>query len=559
MKTAELVGKLPFALGAIVVSVFFVFFRLANTLPTVMQDEYIYLEQAHLQPVSANEFGNFLYSSIYSVVFLFDDFYLATKVLNSLFLALFALAVLFLARQFLSHWLATLLSIGTVLSATSLYASVFMPEMMFFSLASWAVTLLVLAIERSSNQRFYLLGLSVVALSFAGLTKPHAVILVLGLVLGLWLLVFAKRLTPVPGVIYSSAVLGGYLALKLGIGYILAGPAGLTVLGTSYEKSLQSFLDQIFAFNEGALSAATLMNPVEAKGLSTFVLFTITHFGLLFLALMFMTLGLPILLARPISKLTDFQLLVVVASIVYLIAIAGFTSLVTFNGDNHADRLLGRYFEFLVPYILIAAFVEIAKKESIPTPRKVFLGVGSIALAISWFAIISNADFKLADSGILLGAFREELIPWLIVVVLVIVTSIVIERPKSLVPISSIFVVATVSIIGLSAQQRQIDLNTGKVAFDLAGDDLRENFEEIPGNQVVVVGTNKQLLFVTKFWSLKAGVNHLLLSPYSSVSISDKSLEKFSLVIELPGVEIQDGNELSTGDGYRILGKSAGP
>ena len=125
--------------------------------------------------------------------------------------------------------------------------------------------------------------------------------------------------------------------------------------------------------------------------------------------------------------------------------------------------------------------------------------------------------------------------------------------------ISSVLVIATVAVIGLSAQQRQIDLNSVRIAADFAGDDLRENYGEIPGDQVIVVGTNKQILFVTKFWSLKAGVDHLLLTPYSSVSISDQSLEQYSLVIELPGVEILDGNELSSGDGYRILGKLSGP
>lgn len=556
MRSAELLGKLPIAVAAIAAAVFFVFLRLSQTLPAVMQDEYVYMVQTHLQPVSANGFGNFLHSFVYSSVFLFGDFYLATKVLNSLFLIIFAFAVLFLARRFLAYWLAALISVGTVLSATSMYSSVLMPEVMFFAFSAWAVTFLVFAIETTNKRRYLLSGLSVIALSFAGLTKPHAIILVLGLVLALGLLVFMRRQRLVDGLIHSSALLVGYLALKLGIGYLLAGSAGFTVLGANYEKSLRSFLNQIHAFNEGASSAAAgFINPVDAQGLSTFVLFTITHLGLLFLALMFMTLGLPIFLARPISKLTDYQLVVIVISVVYLIAIAGFTSLVTFTGDNHANRLLGRYFEFLVPFILVAVFVEIAKRDLIPTPRKIFLGLGSVVLAIGWFGIVSKADFRLADSGILLGAYREELIPWLVVVVLVLVTLIVVERPKNLVTISSVLVIATVAVIGFSAQQRQIDLNSVKIAADFAGDDLRQNYGEIPGDQVIVVGTNKQLAFVTKFWSLKADIDNLVLNPESTVSINDPLLEQYSLVVELPGVTIEDGNQLSAGDGYRILGK----
>ena len=560
MNTSEIIGRLPVAYGAIVLSSIFVFIRFSETLPTVMQDEYVYMVQTHLEPVSENEFGNFLHSFLYSFVFLFEDFYLVAKLLNTLFLLLFAFAVLLVARSFVENWIASLIAIGTVLSATSLYASVLMPEMMFFALAAWALAFFVLLTKTEGRKQYIYLFLSVLLAALAGVTKPHALILITGLLVATVLLALLKRQSIRNSAITFLTMLIGYLALKFAIGFVLAGTNGLTLLGANYERSLNSFLEQLFSFNEGALSAsAGFINPVEAQGFSTFVLFTLTHFGLLLLAFMFMTLGLPLLLLRPTEKLNDFQLIILVVSVVYLAAIAAFTALVTFSGDIHSDRLLGRYFEFLVPFVFIAALIEISKRQQITTPRKIFLGVGLGVLAIGWLAIISRADFKLSDSGILLGAFREEIIPWAVVGVLGAIMLVIIDRPKKMLTVITLLIVSTVSIIGLSAQQRQIELNSGKVAADFAGEDLRENFEQTPGEQIVVLGTNRQLAFVTKFWSLKANVDHLVLPPETSGSIDDEALDNYSLIVELPGIEVTGGSVLSEGDGYRIIGKPSGP
>ena len=560
MKTSEILGKLPVAITAVLVSAIFVLLRFAQTLPTVMQDEYVYMTQIHLRPVSGNEFGNFLHSAVYSLAFYFENFYLATKMLNVVFLILFALAVLFLARRFLESWVATLLTVGTVLSASSLYASVLMPEMMFFAFASWSLAFFVFALGPNSRNQFVFLGLSIFSLALAGVTKPHAIILMLGFVLAIVALLLTKRLKFRKALSAVLCTIVGYLGFKMLLGLLLAGSNGLTIIGANYERSLTNFIGQLFVFNEGAMSASSgSINPVDAIGISTFILFTIFHSGLLILAFMFMTLGLPLFLLRKPGDLSDLQLVVIVVSVVYLIAISAFTGLVTFSGDDHSNRLLGRYFEFLAPFVLIAVFTELAKMHPLTAERKSLLGIGLALLATGWLALLPNTDFKLSDSGTLFGAYGEQLIPWMVVAVTGLVIIIAVDRPKRLMTFVSIAVISTVSIIGLSAQQQQIELNSGKVAADFAGEDLRENFAEIPGDQVVVLGTNQQLAFVTKFWSLKSDVDHFLLTPDATVSINDEVLEKYSLVVELPQISVLDGTELSGGDGYRILGKPAGP
>ena len=545
------------SLGLLAVATIFVFFRFLPTLPTVMQDEYVYLVQTGLQPISENEFGNFLHTFIYASIFLFGDgFYLAAKVINVVWLFSFSVSVWLTARLYLEHWVATVIALATALSATGLYASVLMPEMMFFALASWSIYFFALAIQPEQKRPWLMFSVSVLFLTLAGLTKPHAIILTAGLVGFLIISVFLKREAFRKSLLRMGLVTFGYLGLKLALGFALAGTQGLTILGASYERSLISFFNQISAFNQGAMSASALViNPVDAQGFSNFFLFTITHLALLTFGFAFMTLGFPMLLIRPLSKLSDFQLLVIVISVVYLVGIAMFTALVTFTGDNHADRLLGRYFEFLIPLVFIAGLIELFRREKVLLPRKILFAVSILVFAIVWIAIISQADFKLSDSATLLGAFRQELLPWLVIAFVAVLALLIIDRPKQLKPIAATALLLTVLLTGLSSQQRQIELNSGKVSADFAGDALRNNHSEIPGDQVVVLGTNKQLAFVTKFWSVKKDVDHFVLNPESIVSANDPQLANYTLIVELSGIQVNDGYELTTGEGFRILGK----
>ena len=536
-----------------------VFIRFLPTLPSVMQDEYVYLTQALLEPVAENDFGNFLHSLIYGLVGNAGaQFYTAVKFLNLVFLFIFGLSVFLTAKLYVSRGVATALGAGAVLSATGMYASIFTPEVMFFGIASLAIFFLCFSASEAGARRTTYLLLTVVLLGLAGLVKPHAFILVAGILVFLLLLIGARRLDLVAGLASFGSVALGYPMVKLGLGFLIAGENGLTLLGSSYESSLQNFFSKIFVFAQVSHSAAGAggISPVSAGVSFTSVSsFTFVQFFVLLSALLFMTFGLPLFLFRPLGKLTDFQLFVLVVTAVYLLSIAGFSALVTFAGDDHSDRVLGRYFEFLVPFIILAGLVEVAKREVISTRRLVVLLVLSGSAGISWISLLNNKDFKLADSGILLGAFRESWLPWLVLLVSVGLIFLMRYRTKHLLTLSTMFLVGVTAIIGLSAQQRQIDLNSEQSPADIAGQDLEQNFQAIDGEDIVITGTNGPLAFVSKFWSMKADVDHLVFVPGATLSVSDPLFGSYDLIVELEDISFIDGVVLSEGDGYRILGK----
>ena len=535
----------------------FVFVRSMPTLPTVMQDEYIYLSQALLQDVSENEYGNFLHSLIYSIVGAFgEDFYSGVKLINTFFLMLFGGFAFLTARTFLDNKLASVLGVGSVLSATGLYASIFTPEMMFFSMASAAVFFLTISLEGQAKRPLVLTAVSLSFLTLAGLTKPHAIILCLGVVLFFAIAILLRSVERPRGLFSIGIFLLGYPALKFFIGFLIAGQSGLTLLGKNYENSLSIFFDGLAVFSEGSLTAAgASIGSYNGASFASFSSFVLVQFFVLVAALLFMTFGLPLLLVRPVGELNNFQLLVVTVSAVYLIVVAGFSGVVTFSGDDHSARILARYFEFLVPFIFIAVLIEASKRNRLSTKRLILTAMTIIALAIIWLVFISKTDFRLADSGILLGAFRASLIPWLIIVLGLVFLVLLRQRPVNLMTLSTMLIVGMMSVIGIFSLQRQIDLNSVKAPADYAGDDIRANFPDVQGEDILVVGTNGQLAFVTKFWSLKSDVYHVLTEPGTITSIDDGFFNGYTLVVELPNVSITDGIVLKEGNGYRILGK----
>lgn len=555
---SKIADEIWFAVIMVSLAAGFVLFRFLPTLPTVMQDEYIYLSQSVLKPVSENQFGNFLHSIVYSQVLVFgNDFYLGVKLINTLFLVVFGTFVVLTARQFIDNKLAILIGVGAVLSATGLYASIFTPEMMFFALASASIYFLTLGLENQPKQSFVFFGISLLFLTFAGLTKPHAIILGLGFVLFFAILMILRRGDKSQGAYLIGTFIVGYPVLKLSLGFLIVGQSGLTLLGRNYESAVEGFFIRLSEFSQGALSAAAAsVAATTGGGFASFASFVVLQLFVLAAALLFMTFGLPLLLIRPLRKLSKFQLLIITVSVVYLVAIAGFSGLVTFAGDDHSDRILARYFEFLVPFIFIAVLIEVSKRAKLSTKRTALTASAIIVLAVFWFVVIGQKDFRLADSGILLGSFREDLIPWLVIAIGLIFLVLFNDRPKSLVTWSTVLIVGTVSIIGFSSQQRQIDVNSVKVPADYAGEDLRDNFSEIEGEDILIVGTNRQFAFVTKFWSMKADITHELIDLGTEISIENDVFDKYSLVVELPNVAITDAVVLSEGNGYRILGKN---
>lgn len=557
----KLFTSIWFAVLSLLAAGAYLLMRIRPTLPSVMQDEYVYLSQAFLLPIQQNPFGNFLHSFVYGATnFLGNEFYFGVKLLNIFFLFLFSLFVVLTARKYLQPWIALLLGLGTTLGATGLYASVFMPEVMFFAFASGGIYLLSTSFESPIAKSYGLLSLSIVMIALAGLIKPHALILAIGIVVFLAMLAAQRRMSAPELLGRTAIVLFGYSAVKLLLGFLLAGEAGLTLLGASYEKALSNFFIRLEVFYQGSASASgALLAPSAGASLADVAFATLISTMTLALALAFMTMGLPLILTRPVAQLSDFQVLIISLSIVFVLSIGAFTTLVTLSGDDHSQRILGRYFEFLVPFLLIASLAEIAKAKAISNQRFVFYIIVFSTLAILWQTVIGGSDFQLVDSAILMGSFRENLIPWLVTTSGALVVILIRVRPKPALVLATVLVSMTIIVSGVSSVERQLSINSVPTHADFAGQELQSKFPNIPGSDIAIISDNRQLALVAKFWSQKLEVADFTVNPGSQIDINDPALANRRIIVEFPNVSIVNGITLSEGEGYRILGKPGLP
>lgn len=527
-------------------------------LPSIMQDEYVYLSQALFNPLSADVYGNFVYSFIYSPLAMFgESFYVIAKLINTFFLFGFTLVVYLFGVEFIGRKLALLIAVATGFGSISLYSSFFMPEMMFYFFASITLFFLYKAISGTESGWFWFIA-SLGSLTLTGLVKPHAFILWIGLLLFLILMMVRYREKRSVLTAWVSSLLVAYPALKLFLGFVLAGEAGLTFLGKGYEESLLRFVERLGIVSSESLSASSSLatgSPIIEPSVG---------FGALLvtIALSLLTLLIGIFMASAGSlwvyivrfrTLTDFQVIVAVVTVVYIVAIAGFTALVTLSGDDHSDRILLRYFEFLVPFIVLSALIEVNRRELIKTGVVIWTAAASVVAFAGWVVIGSVFNLQISDSAFMTAVsyfWIIGLLPPAAAIVTVVITK---NRAiNSTAIVAWIFSVVTV-LSGVSAYSGFYQINAFAGPADAAGKKLQAEYSDVAGDKILVIGADRRLAFVVKFWSFRADVEHEVAGFGQEVDISLPKYEDYELIVQIPGPTIEGGEVLESGQNYRII------
>ena len=196
-------------------------------------------------------------------------------------------------------------------------------------------------------------------LALLSLVKPHALLLIPGIgtyllftqwgeATGRWMRLLKE----------GGSFLVSVLAVKFGLGLIFAGPSGITFFGGAYTGTLN-----------GSLSAGTGAGAtdVAAAGIDrtfgTSLGFISGQIGVEILAVVFLG-ALPLAAAiRYLSRssstvaqnkpLADFSFLIVNSLAWMVVLIAIFSNMTRMSGEDTANRIMLRYFEFLIPLLLI--------------------------------------------------------------------------------------------------------------------------------------------------------------------------------------------------------------
>ena len=362
--------------------------RVTGNLPDVMGDELVYANATLHQPWSTAAIPDYLYYWVYSSTGVCGiGFYGCSQVLNTIFSLGAGLLVLVIARRFVSLWASIFIALVFVLGPLSASNSYFMPESMYY----FFLALLLWHLTKQVEQRA--LGFWIQAgvyLALLSLVKPHALLLIPGIGTYLIFTQWGDKAGRWVRLIKEGATfLASTLFIKFGLGLIFAGPAGLTLFGSSYSGTLSNTISSGTATTDAAAVPGALDRSFGAS-----LGFIFSQIGVQTLAVVFLG-ALPIAAAirylvrsksalEKNKPLADFSFLILNTLVWMIILIAIFSNMTRLTGEDTANRIMLRYFEFLIPLLLITLVATAEKGLNVkPAFRWLFAGVTGVLTIVA--------------------------------------------------------------------------------------------------------------------------------------------------------------------------------
>jgi hypothetical protein len=347
--------------------------------PAIFADEWYYSKMARLQPLGEAIVPSYLYLWLFSATTACGTSFLdCTRIGNAVLLVASGPFIYLIARQVAGRGIAIALTLMCLMAPINLATAFFMPEATYyfgFIVLSW------LLLTRSTWSPIRQGLAAGVVLGLLSLVKVHALFLLPAVCLFVigagWL-----RAQGAPWLrdgIIGAVLLGAMvLAVKFGIGYLLAGDAALSVFGSFYSsgaasntsRDLGRLLGAAFINGRGHLMAMALLLPLPMATLLLWVVSlrtrraSTTSFNILCLYT-FLTLGAAAGMA-----------------VAYTASIAGV-------GPHEVVRLHLRYYSFTFPLLIVVAAagfspVHFASMNASPVTRAVVATLVAAAVAASY-------------------------------------------------------------------------------------------------------------------------------------------------------------------------------
>ena len=541
---------IPFILAAWSIS------RVWTVLPSIMQDEYIYTSQAKNLPFAEQFYSNYLFSLVMGITnSCGDEFYACTKTINSFFFMGTVLLTFLIALRFLAFRWSVFVASVVALSPIAIPVSYFMPETMYFSMMTLTIWLTLIVSKRESWLFWIVSGLS---LGATALVKPHAVFMLPAFVIFAFIFAFKKSDSSwLQGIRAGAAVAVGFLITKFGLGFAFAGTEGLKLFG-GYGTPVGALT--------GAAAASDVVVGTEGiarSGLEVLVTVASTHF-LAHASAMLLIAGIPLFLAlrvsysvaktkQPIGDVSSLFVLVALITVSMVGVVALFEAYVTASGDDHSDRLILRYYEFLIPQFIIMGLLLPRFTDS----KRLFRIIqGSIIVAASMFFTIyypPTFDKQYADASTLPGMGDSQ--GFFVFVGIFVSCGVIfwIVNPERGNLVIGRFIMPTVLIVALvMSQNKLIEINGTPAYFDQAGWGTREYLEDVPGDRIMVIGQTRTEVFTVKFWIDEANIKDLLVVQGSV--ISPENVSESDYVVTLGDFGMEFPHEVVTeGEGYKLV------
>jgi phosphoglycerol transferase len=202
--------------------------------PTVFSDEWWYSKFSRLAPISGSPYPSYFYLLLFGISrYSGEGFLECARFLNACFFA-FTLPFIYLScRKVASRKISLFVALLSVLGPINSYSAYFMPEAMYF-FSFWFLFWFLLS---SANKNPFLLGVGAGSiLGLMALIKFHATFLIPGFccfVLLAWVTNRGNQSFKDTILTIASCLLAFFL-IRFFVGYIIAGGAGLHLVGGTY-------------------------------------------------------------------------------------------------------------------------------------------------------------------------------------------------------------------------------------------------------------------------------------------------------------------------------------
>ena len=530
--------------------------RVWTVLPSIMQDEYIYTSQAKNLPFAEQFYSNYIFSFVMGLTnYCGNEFYVCTKSINSVFFLATVLFTFLIASRFLSFRWSIFAASVTALSPIAIPVSYFMPETMYFTMMTLTIWVTLLVSRKDSWLLWIVSGLS---LGAAALVKPHAIFMLPAFVA--FALIFAYKKSDgswFQGLRAGSTVVVGFMVTKLGLGFAFAGSEGLKLFG-GYGSPVDALT--------GAANTEEVLTVGDAparSGLEVLISVASVHL-ITHSAVVLLLAGIPFFLSlrvsysivktkQPIGEVSSLFILVALITVSMIGVVALFEAYVSASGDDHSDRLILRYYEFLIPQFVVMGLLLPRFTDS----KRLFRIIqGSIIVGASMFFTIyypPTFDKQYADSSTLPGIGDTQ--GFFIFVGLFVGSAVIFwivnpERGNQV--IGRVIMPAMLILALVMSQNKLIEINGTPAYFDQAGWDSRTYLQDVPGERILVVGQTRTEVFTVKFWIDEANIRDLLVGDGSV--IAEDSVIETDYVVTLGNMELGFKHELVTeGEGYRLV------
>jgi len=531
--------------------------RVWTVLPSIMGDEYVYTSAAKHLPFAEQYFSNYLFSWVMSATNMCGtDFYVCTKSINSVFFALAILFTFLIAARFLTFGWSVFVASVTALSPIAIPVSYFMPEIMYFAAMTGVVLVALWVADKGKWQLWSLVGIS---LGLAALVKPHAIFMLPAFTV--FALVVSYKLASgswLAGLRSAGSSIAGFFVAKFGLGFLFAGTEGLKLFG-----GYGSPVDALTSVVQNQAPTVSQDAGTQATGLELLASVSLGHLAM-HLAVVLMIAGLPLLLslrvllsvakkAEPVGPVSSLFILVGLITFSIIAVVAVFEAYVTVGGDDHSDRLILRYYEFLIPQFIVMGLLLPRFTDSKLVWR--ILQGSTVVVAALFFSIFypGNFDQQYADSSTLPGLAASGGL--FIAVAVAIAAAILywIFTPEEGNVLIGRFIIPLFLIVALvMSQSKLIEINGTQAYFDQAGWASRDALNDVPGERIIVIGQTRTEVFTVKFWIDEPNIKDLLVLEGSVVPLDNVSESDY--VVTLGNIGIDFPHEVVTeGEGYKLV------